>query len=618
MQDTLIRIGQQIVSNQSELAKIIAVPNVPRTNKKGEYITNYVLNIILNLDDKEIIIDSSNPLKYDTEKSPFELMHIDSEKWGRSGNKIAISTQLAKVQMLKKSIEGDFLKAIEKDHPHYKNRLLYKILQKCKGLEKIDEKIDKKHINSTIKFNRNEKLIMVYVTVISSVDGLNSPTPFKEIDGYMDYIEERFLTPSQGGESKLCYSSGTMSSSIADVKFNGRSAFTKIYQTTLINCFAGFDKNKKSLHKNYQLDASVIAALDRSMTYIKKNGLQINVAGITHNIIPQFLSTSEFDLDYIESRISKNVELLFETQKVIGFGEDIEDEVGKIYWLNFIAYETDGNSYKITNQIKNVSNLHLNKTAKALKKAGKDLEHLIYSANTENKFSPNFITIFYLIPVRKNDKDKKNAALLLFKQILENRKIDAQALFKHFTELILCHKYKRYDGYGNIRKPSGKISESDAFYYGVKDAVYKYLALFKALQQLDLLKNHSFMEEKNNQQDKETIEAFFEKMGYNPSQKAMFHLGRVLNSVALAQKKKGYTKMPVLNKINYNGMDRKAIVKFRVDLREKVNQFDLHGFNSGNFDKFTKAFPAQQKDWKLSPQEAVFFILSGYAYNPSK
>lgn len=610
MQDTLIKIGQQIVDNQSELDKIIAVPELDKTNKKGETITYNTLNIIFDLDDKEIVIDSLNLTKYDREKSPERLMHINSDLWGRRGNPVAVSIELKKAQILKRSISGEFINAVGKNFPQYKDRLFFKILEKCKDLEGLSEKIDKKYINEKIKFNKNEKLVMIYMTVKSSEDGLNEPTPFQEIDGYLDYIKERFLKLPEEGEQRLCYSSGEMLNTVKNAELMRQAAFTNIYQTTLINSAAGFEKNAFS--KNYQLDASTIASLDASIAYLKKSKLQIRIAGLTHNIIPQFPSKSEFDLDYIESRISKNTELLFKTQQVTDFGDDVEDEVGKIYWLNFIAYDTDGNYYKITNQIKNVSNLHLNKVAKALKKAGKDVEHLIYSKNAAYIYAYNFITIFNLIPVRKDEKDKKNASLLLFKQILENRKIDAQTLIRHFIELILCHKYERHGAYGNMRyKPS-------EFYYGVKDAIYKYLALFKALQQLDLLKNHSFMEEKNNQQDKETIEAFFEKMGYNPSQKAMFHLGRVLNSVALAQKKKGYTKMPVLNKINYNGMDRKAIVKFRVDLREKVNQFDLHGFNSGNFDKFTKAFPAQQKDWKLSPQEAVFFILSGYAYNPSK
>lgn len=610
MQDTLIRIGQHIVANQSELDKIIAVPDLPKKNNKGEDITYYVLNIICDLNDKEVIIDNLNISKYDAEKSPERLMHINSDLWGRRGNPLAVSIELKKAKILKRSISGEFASAIERSFPEYMNRPFFKILGKCKQIEGLSEKIDKKYITDKIKLNKNEKLIMIYVTVKSSDDGLEKPTPFKEIDGYIDYIKERFLTSPKEGEKKLCYSSGEILTTVKSAELMRQAAFTNIYQTTLINSAAGFEKNTFS--KNYQLDASTIAALDTSISYLKKSKLQIRIAGLTHNIIPQFPSKSEFDLGYIESRISKNIELLFQTPQLNDFGSDIEDEVGKIYWLNFVAYETDGNYYKITNQIKGVSNLHLNKTAKALKKAGKDLEHLIYSANAEKKFPINFITIFYLIPTRKGEKDKKNIALILFKQILENRKIDAKILFKHFTELILCHKYERHDAYGNMRyNPS-------EFYYGVKDAVYKYLALFKALQQLDLLKNHSFMEEKNKQQEKESVGTFFEKMGYNPSQQAMFHLGRVLNSVALAQKKKGYTKMPVLNKINYNGMERKAIVKLRVDLREKVNQFDLHGFNIGHFDSFTKTFPAQESKWELSPKEAVFFILSGYAYNPSR
>lgn len=113
----------------------------------------------------------------------------------------------------------------------------------------------------------------------------------------------------------------------------------------------------------------------------------------------------------------------------------------------------------------------------------------------------------------------------------------------------------------------------------------------------------------------ESVEDFFARIGYDSSQKALFYLGRVLNSVAYAQVNKGHDSRPVLNKVNYNGMNWKAVMRFSIDLQEKVNQYNLH-FNFKNLEAFTLNFPIE-KNWKITPEEAVFFILSGYSF-PSK
>ena len=91
----------------------------------------------------------------------------------------------------------------------------------------------------------------------------------------------------------------------------------------------------------------------------------------------------------------------------------------------------------------------------------------------------------------KKDKEKKNAALALFKAILEQRKTDPQQLYKHFTELILCHWYGRYKAYGNIY-------QNENFYFAARNAVFQYHALLYILKQLNLLKGmENFISQSN-------------------------------------------------------------------------------------------------------------------------
>jgi CRISPR-associated protein Csh1 len=110
------------------------------------------------------------------------------------------------------------------------------------------------------------------------------------------------------------------------------------------------------------------------------------------------------------------------------------------------------------------------------------------------------------------------------------------------------------------------------------------------------------------------IYAFFERLGYEDDQKAMFFLGRMLSVVAYLQKDK---KKNVLDKVNFNGMKWPAIRRLRTDLVEKAKQYNTKQNNalskvSFNDAEFSKHF--KHKDWTMNPEEAVFFILSGYSF----
>ena len=113
----------------------------------------------------------------------------------------------------------------------------------------------------------------------------------------------------------------------------------------------------------------------------------------------------------------------------------------------------------------------------------------------------------------------------------------------------------------------------------------------------------------------EALAAFFERMNYTDDQKAAFYLGRILGNVAYAQWKKGHRTKPVLGKINYNGMDAKALVRLRLDLLEKCRQYNiLKFFIEDSFSKFHDHFKLDGWDKRMKPDEALFFLLAGYSF----
>ena len=113
----------------------------------------------------------------------------------------------------------------------------------------------------------------------------------------------------------------------------------------------------------------------------------------------------------------------------------------------------------------------------------------------------------------------------------------------------------------------------------------------------------------------ERTERFFARMDYDDNQKAMFYLGRVLSSVAYAQMQKEHSSKPILNKLNFNGIGLKEIERLRLDLTEKTQQYRIHGFTEPLFERFNHYF--KHNEWNMPPQEALFFLLSGYSFSVS-
>lgn len=116
-------------------------------------------------------------------------------------------------------------------------------------------------------------------------------------------------------------------------------------------------------------------------------------------------------------------------------------------------------------------------------------------------------------------------------------------------------------------------------------------------------------EEKSKNKYEQAIQEFFSKMSLNQEQKAMFYLGRMLNAVEYLQKDKTKT---VIQKVNFNGMDKENIQRLRISLIEKAKQYNSIGKVVFTDNEFGKHF--NFNSWKLNPQEAVFFLLTGYSF----
>src|SRR5699024_3923811 len=90
--------------------------------------------------------------------------------------------------------------------------------------------------------------------------------------------------------------------------------------------------------------------------------------------------STTLDLEMALTGINRKSDLLFNINRLSKLSEDISDELeeNNIYWLNFMAFESDGNFFKTTEIIKDISNFHFNKIIKAFYEVDKKFGSLPY------------------------------------------------------------------------------------------------------------------------------------------------------------------------------------------------------------------------------------------------
>lgn len=630
MLETLLKIGEWQREGMTEWDPILEKPSVKYESKNGDPIKNYIIGIVFDLDEMDVYPDKNLLKEYDEDRDP-ETFKLISTLPGRNKAIYATVEEKKIVQLFKSFFgnptkegleSGELIEAIDNEFEDYQETIFYELTKDLLVLRDIflekvwneqKNKTDFKRILNPIEFGRNENVALVYGAVKSEKHGYPSVTPIAQIDDYVSFLRDKFIDESESDSlesDKLCYASGEILDDVTELDLSTRYSLNKMFVTTTQNYASFFDKGL--FNKNYQISLENQSKLDLASTFLLEN-YKIRIADIDHVIIPQLKWSDDPDLDLILERLRTSADLLFSFKALSKATADIEIDVEGIYWLNFMAFKSDGNFFKTISIIKDVSRFHFESVIEAFKETNWEfieMKRVVdWEAATKNYGEAPFFnlnSIYGLIPIR-NKKEKKNIALQLFKSILEQRHIEKSQLFDFFSELMLCHYYERYNSYTNIRK-YGK----DYFGLAIRDSVFKYLAFIQVLKKLNLID----MEEQPTTTAKESakeyenqIQNFFETMSFNDRQKALFFLGRMLNSVVYLQKGKNKT---VIDKINYNGMDRDNIVRLRIDLFEKAKQYNSTEKVVFDDSRFGQHFNFE--NWSMNPQEAVFFILTGYSY----
>ncbi|WNJ18158.1 TM1802 family CRISPR-associated protein [Pontibacter sp. G13] len=515
-----------------------------------------------------------------------------------------------------KSGEPELIALIEKKYPQLQETTLFERLETIKGqVGQINEwfKTPKGNYNLTqiskkVDGAENLKIHLVSVYIQDSTTD-NRPIPLFSDPDLFDLIEQEFSAfiekpiSQEGGSPKLDYLTGQYAIECQAPSYGNRD-IQKIFGTTHIHTAPNI--SGKRYHEHFQCSKETEKFIDRGGTYLQKHA-SLFIAGLPHIAIPEIpsFSSTPLSLELVED-YRLHSEWIFSLKTLDEYLAELSEESVQGFRMNYVGIKSDGKSTKVINQIKDVPASRINQ----ILRSNQQITQALNALGMKGPFSLG--TFYFHFPIRKNGKkdtaikiDRQTPCLQLFKNVLEARKIHLPTLYSAFCEYAQCVRYPdtRPGGYVNIHL------KGEAFFQ-YQRAVFQYLGFIELVRKLELIPS-SIQLSKNTMQYDPSIQEYFERLAFSESQQGLFFLGKVIGRISYEQNRKN-NKRRVLEKIDYNGMNQRAIQRLATDVFQKAVQYGVSEKVTYDWTKFQQLFNAAE--WKMDPKESVFYLLAGYTY----
>lgn len=406
--------------------------------------------------------------------------------------------------------------------------------------------------------------------------------------------------------SKIDKGSCSICMSKEDVSMDMTKTKVKFYTTNQVIFASDLDKN--NYYKNLQMCKSCMSKYLAAENFMQ-NKLRVKLSNFDVYIIPQFIygePLNESELNRVTERIVKS----FNTVKSFSGIEKMRDDIVDIldfkdsdgyFLLNFIFYKNSQASTKVQAFIKDVNPSVFERLAEASISSYEDMKEVVGNGL---KVEVNLNTVYYMNPIRlkNNDPSQYRDVLQTYDSILTGGRLNKRKIIRNIIECIKIIWFEKASY--NIKPETNNIE----FYMIRANTYIKFLEYMKSIKGGDGLAV-------DNLNVKEELKSFIEKMGYVEEQTAMFLLGSLIGEIGNVQYKRaeGGNK-PILNKLNFNGIDKSKIIRLTKDVFNKLNQEKIRHFNEVTFFEMKRLIDKNLENWSLNKDENLFYILSGYSY----
>ena len=530
-----------------------------------------------------------------------------------------------------KEIFEKFYVSIEELEPKYRYALdLTKLDDKIKPVQDIYREIKEDEKNKNLSKNdigkRFKKAISKYfVDYLKKeknikIDEIGLYTIFvdgKPLSSYKEYVDTLIESkkPQIKETKKVKRSKGVCSICGREdaIVFDSSKVDFKFFTTNQI-IFAS-SLLKDNYYKNMQMCTECFSKYQAGENYIS-NKLSTKLAGFDVLIIPQFVygqPISKEELEIATNRIVdsfntvKSYEGIEKLREEITISLDLTDE--KSYFLlNFVFYVRSNQATKILRLIKDVDPSIFERVRIASEKAYKGIKEVL-GEKYKNAITLN--TIYYINPVRISEGKtvEYRDILEIYDAIFTGKNLNKKHIISNLVDGLRVIRFKK-GGY-NITP-----EKNDIEFYLLEANMY-----IKFLEYMGCLKEGKGLDVSQLKLDESTKE-FIKNMNYGEQETAMFLLGYLIGQIGNIQYKKvqkgvqdeGAPNKPILNKINFNGLDKQKIIRLTKDVFNKLNQEKILHYNEVTFYEMKKLIDSNIKNWKLNKDESLFYVLSGYSY----
>lgn len=463
------------------------------------------------------------------------------------------------------------------------------------GLELDEVSLYSLKINGSLLVHRDEYRQMLHSEKIGCLFELKNRTYKKN------------LTPH--GNCSLCDKKRVATTS------NATNLAFKFYNTDKVGFSSDLDGK---FIRNFNICTTCYADLLSGERFIDNN-LKLNLGGINCYMIPTLLFKNP-DLNYMKlcedvsrkNNAVSNFTNLSEFERELKEFREFDDEQNN-FLINYLFYRKGKGDFKILKLIKDVPPSRLEK----ILSIEWGISTLIKERyNNQRSFNISLRTISKIIPLGLPDKKSKKVSsyasyLDILDSVFSNKKIDYSSLIGKFIKTIKIVYFKR-PGYTVTPKVDTTVDNHQ------RDLILKILQMnfaLKFFKQLDLLKGIHMEKSEKIESIPDEILQFWDAVGtYNDPQRALFLLGYLIGGIGNKQWKAGHKSKPILNKINFEGMNIPAVVRLTNEVFEKMIQYKILKYHESLFYQFKKLIDTYSPDWGLNNQENVFYILSGYSF----
>ncbi|SDW90444.1 TIGR02556 family CRISPR-associated protein [Tepidimicrobium xylanilyticum] len=419
-------------------------------------------------------------------------------------------------------------------------------------------------------------------------------------------LKEAHFEKAKEGTCSVCGSKTKVSSDTGKLKLTYYITQKKNFASDLRN----FDKNLRlcqQCHKELILG---------EIYTIRK--LRASIGKLRFLLIPELLFSDNLSVEvksFDNALRNANTIIHFEDATNIEREAIIrlrKEDYANQFIFHFLFYMKQQQEFRVLQLIKDVTPGRIYEINLAIFEQNEFGRRWFNWPNSNDRWLITFEQIFHLFPIHQDERfvTEHKRILTLYDAILTRKKIDKNVVIEKLNQLAKAYYYEKTDSY-QLSKPTNKDT---AMIYGI----LKGMLLVHYLGKLSVIPGGEGMET-NNLIVSENLKKFIKELSYNEQQTSLVLLGKLIYEVGRTQERNKLTSKPILEKINYQGMSLSKIQKLSNEIFEKLKQYKL--ITDGSSKYFIQNIYSDHKilldknikNWKLSNQENVFYILSGYA-----